>query len=71
MYVLLNDCYHSTDKGLHCTKMKKEILNCIEKYRVLRTVLFVKTGILNQMYISVVYMYMGRLFCMPHANFMG
>ena len=33
----LNGCYHSTDKGLHCTKMKKEILNCIEKYRVLRT----------------------------------
>ena len=21
----LNGCYHSTDKGLHCTKMKKEI----------------------------------------------
>ena len=33
----LNSCYHSTDKGLHCTKMKKEILNCIEKYRVLWT----------------------------------
>ena len=33
----LNGCYHSTDKDLHCTKMKKEILNCIEKYRVLRT----------------------------------
>ena len=33
----LNGCYHSTDKGLHSTKMKKEILNCIEKYRVLRT----------------------------------
>ena len=33
----LNGCYHSTDKGLHCTKIKKEILNCIEKYRVLRT----------------------------------
>ena len=33
----LNGCYHSTDKGLHCTKMKKEILNWIEKYRVLRT----------------------------------
>ena len=33
----LNSCYHSTDKGLHCTKLKKEILNCIEKYWVLRT----------------------------------
>ena len=33
----LNGCYHSADKGLHCTKMKKEILNCIEKYRVLWT----------------------------------
>ena len=29
--------YHSTDKGLHCTKHEKEILNCAEKYRVLRT----------------------------------
>ena len=33
----LNGCYHSTDKGLHCKKKKKEILNCIEKYRVLWT----------------------------------
>ena len=33
--------------------------------------LFVKPGILNQMYTSIVYMYMRRLFCMPYANFMG
>ena len=33
MYVLTDGCYHSTDKGLPCTKMKKEILNCIEKYQ--------------------------------------
>ena len=33
----LNGCYHSTDNGLHYTKMKKEILNWIEKYRVLQT----------------------------------
>ena len=32
----LNGCYHSTDKGLHCTKVKTEIFNYIEKYRVLR-----------------------------------
>ena len=32
----MNDYYHSFDKGLHCTKMKKENINCIEKYLVLQ-----------------------------------
>ena len=34
---VLTEWLLSTDKGLTAKKMKKELLNCTEKYRVLRT----------------------------------
>ena len=57
----------------HCLGNKMCFLNIALTFDSWNNKLFTKTRILNQMYISIfyMYMYMGRLFCMPHTNFIG